>query len=55
MLRIDDGTTFTKNVTGLAKFTEYDFKVLAFTSIGDGPNSTLKSGKTKEDGENAIT
>ncbi|KAL9950689.1 hypothetical protein ACROYT_G043228 [Oculina patagonica] len=49
MLRINDGATLTKNVTGLAKYTEYVFQVLAFTSVGDGPNSTVKSGKTNED------
>ncbi len=54
MFRIDGGKTFTKNVTGLAKYTEYVFQVLAFTSVGDGPNTTVESGKTKEDGEKSI-
>ncbi|XP_068691271.1 protein sidekick-2-like [Montipora foliosa] len=48
-------TTFVSNasmyipVTGLAKFTEYEFHVLAFTSAGDGMNSSVKFAKTKED------
>ncbi|KAL9950681.1 hypothetical protein ACROYT_G043216 [Oculina patagonica] len=49
MLRINDGAALTENVTGLAKYTEYAFQVLAFTSVGDGPNSTVEFGKTKED------
>ncbi|XP_068728220.1 cell adhesion molecule DSCAML1-like isoform X2 [Montipora capricornis] len=36
-------------VTGLAKFTEYEFHVLAFTSAGDGRNSSVQFSKTKED------
>ena len=51
MLLIEDGTTLTKNVTGLAKYTEYDFQVLAFTSVGDGLNSTMIFKRTKEDGK----
>ena len=52
--RIDDDTVLSKEITGLAKYTEYEFQVLAFTSVGDGPNSTLKSEKTKEDGRKLI-
>ena len=50
-LLIHDGVTLTKNVTGLAKYTEYEFQVLASTSVGDGPKSPLKVEKTKQDGE----
>ena len=38
-------------VTGLAKFTEYEFHMLAFTSAGDGINSSVKFSRTKEDGK----
>ena len=40
---------YTIPVTGLAKFTEYEFLVLAFTSAGDGKNSSVQFAKTKED------
>ena len=43
-------STRTKDVAGLAKYTEYEFQVLAFTSVGDGPNSSVKVERTKEDG-----
>ncbi|XP_068676800.1 uncharacterized protein [Montipora foliosa] len=36
-------------VTGLAKFTEYEFHMLAFTSAGDGINSSVEFARTKED------
>ena len=51
MLPINDGAMLTKDVTGLEKYTEYEFKVLAFTSIGDGPNGSVKVEITKEDGK----
>ncbi|XP_068675484.1 neogenin-like [Montipora foliosa] len=34
-------TMYTKNVTGLAKFTQYGFHVLAFTSAGNGMNRSV--------------
>ena len=40
----------TRDVTGLDKYTEYEFQVLAFTSVGDGPNSSVEVVRTKEDG-----
>ena len=42
----------TKEVTGLDKYTEYEFQVLAFTSLGDGPKSSVEVERTLEDGEN---
>lgn len=53
MLLINDGGIFSKDVPGLGKYTEYEFQVLAFTSVGDGPNSTVKVVRTKEDGKKA--
>ena len=50
MVPINSGGTLIKNVTGLDKYTEYKFQVLAFTSVGDGPNSTAEVEKTMEDG-----
>ena len=47
---ITNGATLTKTVIGLAKYTEYEFQVLAYTSVGDGPRSSVKSKRTMEDG-----
>ena len=51
MQSINNQATRTKEVTGLDKFTEYEFQILAFTSVGDGPNSTAIFEKTKEAGK----
>ena len=48
---INNGTIRTKNVTGLDKYTEYEFQVLAFTSVGDGINGSVEVERTKEDGK----
>ena len=48
---INSGATLTKDVAGLDKYAEYEFQVLAFTSVGDGPNGTVKVQKTMEDGK----
>ena len=52
-LTIKNGTASSKDVTGLDIYTEYEFEVLAFTSVGDGPRSsplvvvrTTRDGKT---------
>ena len=50
-LTINNGAARTKTVTGLAKYTEYEFQVLAFTSVGDGPRSSVKSKRTMQDGK----
>ena len=39
-----------RNVTGLNKFTEYGFQVLAYTPDGDGRKSPVEVKRTKEDG-----
>ena len=51
MSTINNGATLFEDVTGLEKFTEYKFQVLAFTSDGDGPKSSVKVERTKEDGK----
>ena len=48
---INDGNTFTKTVTGLLTYTEYEFQVLAFTLAGDGPKSSKLVERTNEDGK----
>ncbi|XP_068728042.1 neogenin-like [Montipora capricornis] len=40
---------FSTVVTGLEKFTEYEFKVCAFSSVGCGPKSSPKIARTLED------
>lgn len=48
---VKNGTTLSILVSGLDKFTEYEFQILAFTSVGDGPKSTAIFEKTKEAGK----
>ena len=50
ILTIRGESTLSKNVTGLDKYTEYEFQVLAFTSDGDGPKSSVEVERTIEDG-----
>ena len=50
---INNGTIRTKVVTGLDKYTEYEFQVLGFTSVGDGTNSSVVVERTKEDGKDS--
>ena len=52
---INNGSIWNKVVTGLHKYTEYEFQVLAYTSVGDGPKSSKKFERTKEDGKKLIT
>ena len=54
MIPINSGGTLTKDVTGLDKYTEYKFQVLAFTSVGDGRNSSAKIKRTLEDGKRSV-
>ena len=51
MLTIQNQGTLRKNVTGLEKYTLYEFQVLAYTSVGDGPKSSSVVERTKEDGK----
>lgn len=51
ILTINNGTIEIEDVTGLDKYTQYEFQVLAFTSVGDGPRSSVVVERTKEDGE----
>lgn len=43
-----DGSIRVKTVTRLDKHTEYEFNILAFTSVGDGPTTTVRTMRTKE-------
>ena len=52
-LTINNGTASSKDVTGLDIYTEYEFEMLAFTSVGDGPRSSpVVVVKTMKDGKN---
>ena len=53
-VRVDGNATLTKDATELDKYTEYEFQVLAFTSVGDGRKSPVKVERTKEDGMKKI-
>ena len=54
MVPINSGATLTKDVTLLDKYKEYEFQVLAFTSVGDGPKSSIKVNRTLQDGKICI-
>ena len=43
---VQGGTTLRKTITGLLKYTEYEVQVLAFTSVGDGPKTPVKTVRT---------
>ena len=47
----NNATIRTRDVSGLEKYTEYEFQLLAFTSVGDGPKSSVHIERTKEDGK----
>ena len=51
VLLIKSAAVLNKVVDGLDKYTEYEFQVLAFTSVGDGKNSSVVVNRTKEDGK----
>ena len=49
-LTISSGSIKSRTVTGLDRYTEYEFQILAFTSDGDGPKSPVEVERTKEAG-----
>ena len=51
VLFIDSASVLSKTVAGLDKFTKYELQVLAFTSVGDGPKSSVKVVRTREGGK----
>ena len=52
-LTINNGTALRRDVAGLNIYTEYEFQVLAFTSVGDGPRSSpVVVVRTMKDGKN---
>ena len=53
-ITINSKSTLTKVVAGLDEYTDYEFEVLAFTSVGDGPKSSVESERTMEDGKKIV-
>ena len=51
VLTINNRTSRHQRFTGLDEYTEYKFQILAFTSVGDGPNSSVQVKRTLEDGK----
>ena len=54
MKLINDKAVRATDVSRLSKYTKYEFQVLAFTSVGDGPKSVVKSETTMEDGKKLV-
>ena len=50
VLTFTSSSTLATILSGLNEFTKYEFQVLAFTSVGDGPKSSASVVTTKEDG-----
>ena len=48
---VSNASLYTKTVTGLQGSTEYELQVLAYTSAGDGPRSSVQVVKTKRSGK----
>ena len=52
---LNDGSIQKKVVSELDVYTEYQFQVLAYTSVGDGQKSAEKYERTMEGGKKLIT
>ena len=52
---LNGGSIRKKVVSELDVYTEYQFQVLAYTSVGDGPKSSKKYVRTNEGGKKLIT
>ena len=50
-IAIINNSSLSTSITGLGKFTEYEFHVLAFTGNGNGPVSPVTVVRTSEDGK----
>lgn len=51
VLTIQSNATLSRDITGLRKYSEYEFQVLAFSSVGNGPKSSVQEVRTNEDGK----
>ena len=50
VITIDSNSTLAREITGLGKYTEYEFQMLAFSSVGNGPRA-VQVVTTNEDGK----
>lgn len=51
VMTFESGSALSRDITGLHKYTAYEFQVLAFSSVGNGPKSSVQEVRTNEDGE----
>ena len=51
MKNVTKGKQYETVLENLDKYVKYGVTILAYTIIGDGPNSTVKQVQTMEDGE----
>ena len=51
MVAFNSGAILSRDVTGLGKYTEYEFQVVAFTSVGVAPKSYTKVKRILQDGK----
>jgi len=51
VLTIQSNSTLSRDITGLHKYSEYEFQVLAFSSAGNGQISSVQEVRTNEDGK----
>ena len=51
LVNTSNALVYTKTVTGLQESTEYELQVLAYTSAGDGPRSSVQVVETLEVGK----
>jgi len=51
VLTIQSNPILNMDITGLCKYSVYEFQVLAFSSAGNGPKSSVQEVRTNEDGK----
>ena len=51
VLTIQGSSILSREITGLRKYSEYEFQVLVFSSAGNGPKSSVQEVRTREDGK----
>ena len=54
VITIEGYSTLSHEVTGLGIFTKYEFQVLTFSIMGDGPSSAVKTVRTNAEGKYSL-
>ena len=54
VITIEGNSTLSYEVTGLGIFTKYEFQVLDFSIMGDGPSSAVKTVRTNAEGKYSL-